>query len=139
MIKDIITRHLTRSIDLLFLDNPQGTAMGVLLGAVLILLSKITSPLLARQHAITLVDVHPLYFVALGVFLTNLPRLLKGATLPAPIEAKLQYIRKEIRAGGLNRRDAQVMYKELVEQTLINPPEEPPNPGGRSASRRIPA
>lgn len=115
-----VTRYLARFIDFLFLDNPQGTAMGALGGAVAMFFVRAFQPVLQKQDLVDLLGVPPFLYLCVGVFLANYARYRRGNALPAPVEARLIALRKEIRAGRLPSTEAQRLYRELLEETMAS-------------------
>lgn len=115
---DWLSRAIARFIDFLFMDNPQGTAMGALGGIVAVFLVRLFRPLLGQQEVIDVEGVHPLLFVCTGVFLANLGRAMRGFSLPAVLEARIQLIREEFRSRRIPREEAQRLYKELLEEAI---------------------
>lgn len=115
---DSLSRICARFIDFLFMDNPQGTAMGALGGVVVIFLTRLFRPLLEQQNVIDVDGVNPLLFVAAGVFVANLGRAMRGFSLPAVLEARIQLIREEYRSRRIPREEAQRLYKELLEEAI---------------------
>lgn len=115
---DWLTKALGRYIDIVFVDNPIGTSMGALGGAILVLLTRLLAPLLRRMTVIDVLAPHPILYICLGIFSANLKRFIRGDSLPAALEARLRLIRDELRAKRISKREAQALYKELLEEAV---------------------
>lgn len=117
---DWLSRTIARFIDFLFMDNPQGTAMGALGGTVGIFVVRALRPLLAQQSIVDFEAVHPLLFICAGVFFANLGRAMRGFALPTVLETRIRIIREEFRARRIPREEAQRLYKELLEEAITS-------------------
>jgi hypothetical protein len=109
---------LGRAVDYLFLDDRRASSMGIAFGATVLLLARIFQPTLAQQHVVDLASVHPLLFLVAGMFFFNLPRFLRGDSLPKTTETRLKLVRSELRAKRITNVEAQHLYKRILEEEL---------------------
>src|SRR5262245_38980038 len=103
---DTLSGFLKRSTDILFFQNPLGTAMGVVLGFIL----DAFGPIFARSYQIDLTGVKRIAWVAVGVFFCNLPILFRPQRLDPTIEAAFAAIRKARKNGEISKSQTRIMY-----------------------------
>jgi hypothetical protein len=108
---DQATSVIKRAVDLLFVKNPKGTSMGVLLGLLAETIIKILG---STEFS----KVGTLYYILLGVFVFNLPSALRRHRLDPQIEAALHSINKARRNGSISRQQEREMYIRLYERVL---------------------
>jgi hypothetical protein len=125
---DAVTAMLGRAVDFLFVDDRKATSMGILFGAVVLFLSKLFAPALARQSVIEVATIPAYLFLLVGVFLFNVPRFFRGDSLPRSADDRLKVVRAELRAKRLTREEGHALYKKVLEEELTamlaqrNPP-----------------
>jgi hypothetical protein len=94
--KDYASTVARRAIDALFLFNPLGTAIGILVGVVLD--GTRTALLPAFAHAQSVIDLSRLrawHSIALAVVLVNLPNFIAGRReLPPEVEEAFEVIKR---------------------------------------------
>jgi hypothetical protein len=116
--KDQFTGFLKRATDILFILNPKETSMGVICGVLLDGLIKLFNPVLTRQQIIDFSAVGIIYWILFGIFLFNLPSILRRQPLDPKIEAVLASIHKSKREGSISPAQERIMYKSLYEKVL---------------------
>jgi hypothetical protein len=115
---EAFTSLLGRAVDYLFLDDRRASSMGIAFGATVLLLARVFEPALAQQSIVDLTSAHPVLFLVAGMFFFNLPRFLRGASLPRTTETRLKLVRSELRAKRISHIEAQELYKRILEEEL---------------------
>jgi hypothetical protein len=111
---DTASAVIKRATDVLFLQNPIGTSMGLLIGVIC---NGLESPL-SKATNIDLMGVNAFVWLAAGVVVCNLPSLFRSNPLPAPVETALGAIRKARKEGEISQAQARLMYVALYEKVL---------------------
>lgn len=111
-----------RATDILFMQDPVATAMGVMCGGSLHVTAVAFKPLWEKSKIIDLSNVSIYSFVLLGIFICNLVaisfHLFRRRSLPAEIEDELTVIRLAIKEGNLSEYQIRAMYISLFEKVL---------------------
>lgn len=121
MNEDDNTRILKRALDVLFVKNPQGTSLGLLLGFIIDGLLKAFSPLISvdivnkeflKEWGFTV------WLCAFGVFGFNIkPYKDRDKVKPAIINA-LKFIEENQKAGRITKIQAQMEYQALIKKVI---------------------
>src|SRR5687767_3420064 len=69
---DKSSQLINTSVNFIFIKHPTRTSLGIVLGIVINILTKLFSPILNRQSAINLSTIEPWEFIIFGVFLLHL-------------------------------------------------------------------
>lgn len=113
---DKLASALSRTVDIIFLDNPGRTSIGVLSGVVLEGLIRILpTGYLPANH---LQHLNIFYYIAAGVVFANIPAIFRRRTLPQDIEQALFAIREARRKGILSDMQAKMAYHQLIQSML---------------------
>lgn len=123
MKEDDITRIFKRAIDVLFISNPQGTALGVLLGLIIDTFINVFSPSLPTD-IINKTFIESWRFTAglcgLGVFSLNLLPYYKRNKIDPKIIEALNLIEQQKKEGHINKAQAKLAYTALVNEVVKN-------------------
>ena len=111
---DTVSAFVKRATDILFLQNPIGTSLGLLIGVV----CHGIAPVVSKVIQVDLKAINFLVWSAAGVVICNIPTLLRGYALDPPIEAALTAIRKARKDGEISPAQARIMYVALYERVL---------------------
>lgn len=121
---DLVTAFLSRAGDILFVQNPKGTSVGAFSGVALEGMLKFFSPALGRlKDWIAPERLHTLYFVAAGIFIFNLPTLLRRRQLPNSVEDAFEVIRRMKREGASSaqiKMQLLALCSSVVEQVKVD-------------------
>ena len=107
---DGITAFTTRALDILFLNNPLATSMGVLLGFIL----DGFMPHMSLIHA-DLSSIALYHWICLSVFVLNLKTLIIRPKLPENLETAFAAI-EEARKRGINDIEIKQRYRLLIQK-----------------------
>jgi hypothetical protein len=118
MSKDSVSALVKRATDILFVQNPKGTALGVLFGFILHGLTLIFAPTLDKLSFIDTNKVYTIYYVFLGMFVFNIRSYIKRENLPPKIEERFQVIDRAVKAGVMTKLQAKVEYRKLIQKVL---------------------
>jgi hypothetical protein len=116
--KDFISAFAKRALDILFIQNPKGSAMGVLFGFLLHGLTLILSPTLNKLTAVDFNNLSVFYYVFFGMFVFNLRLFFKGRGLPQEIENQLNIISRARKEGDMDELEAKIEYRKLIQKVL---------------------
>ena len=117
---DQVTEFFRKAMNILFVSNPQGTSIGVLIGVVLHAFLGLLTPLLTPITWIDMSFVKLWHLTALGVLIMNTPAYLRRDKLDPEITHILQFISDQKAAGNISNTVAKEMYKNLIEEVFHN-------------------
>jgi hypothetical protein len=110
--------HVKRAINFLFVNNPKGTSLGILLGVCLRAVWMAFEPSLKRLPWINAAALNEFVWVCFGVLLFNLRGAFRSTSLPPDLEAALAAIRTAVSEGELTKAQVRTMYLSLYGQVL---------------------
>lgn len=114
---DTISHIVKRSTDVLLLQSPLHTILGGISGAVGHEFLSALEP--TEGLLLTLVGINQWYYIALGVLLFNLTRLLRPKPkLPPDIETAIYFLEVAKRRGDIPPEQMRVMYIKLYARIL---------------------
>jgi len=121
---DVFTSIITRSADILFVKNPQGTSIGAFAGVGTEGLLKFFTPALNKyKDFFDLSQLQTYYFIAVGIVLFNLPIFFRRRELPKEVEDAFEAIRRS--KGHLSSVQLRLQYlalcSEIIERAQIRP------------------
>src|SRR5437763_1479235 len=92
---DGLTANFKRAADVLFILNPRGTSIGVMLGILLHGVALVFSPVFQRHRdVLDVAQVSVYHWIAGGIVVLNLPTFLRRRALPFEIEDAFEAIRR---------------------------------------------
>src|SRR6185295_19326583 len=116
--KEFITSLTKKATDILFVQNPRGTSLGILLGFIVDGLFLVLRPLFISSQIIDISSINIFYFIALGIFLFNLPLYFRRQQFDPKIEEALAFIKDAKKHGNLSENQIRQMYRNLCEKVL---------------------
>jgi hypothetical protein len=118
---DKISFYASKAIDSLFIFNPTGTALGVLIGILLDGLLVVFSPFLKPLNIAALKIWH---LIAFGVFGMNILNYLKRDNIPKELGNALLFIEQQRKAGLISDAQAKMhtnaLLRSLVEKVTLD-------------------
>ena len=117
---DAITIYLKKSTDILFLQNPVGTSLGVLSGIILNGLNVLFAPMIESflQLKVSLLNIW--FFWASSIFGFNIGPFVKKKKLSPSINEALQLINNQVTSGKITSSQAALLYNELIRKVISN-------------------
>lgn len=115
---DSISEWFRKSINILFVANPRGTSIGVLIGVVIDGLLGLFSPILKTFSYFDFAAVKLWHLIGLGVLSINLPSYLKRKEIDISILNALKYIDDQKRSRAISDLQAKHLYSELHRKVL---------------------
>ena len=116
-----ITLFLRKALDILFIANPQGTALGILLGFIIDVLLKTFSPLLPSD-IVNATFIHTWQFTAglcaCCVVGFNIKPYKDRKKVSPDIIAALKFIEENEKAGRITKMQAQMEYQALIKKVI---------------------
>lgn len=109
---------LKRAIEILFVANPVSTSMGVLFGIVLESILELTKGGITKFTGIDPGSIGMWRYIVIGIFLFNVPSLLKRKRLDENIENAFAFVKSAEKEGRLNRIDSKQAYRNIVRHVL---------------------
>jgi hypothetical protein len=114
---DSASYFVKRATDILLFKNPQGTIIGMIVGAVahevIVALGPATNPILAA-----LGNVDQLYYILLGIALFNLKQLFFPKKLSPTVEGAIELLEIARRKGDMPPEQLRIMYIKLYAKIL---------------------
>ena len=107
---DATSAFINRAADILFLQNPLGTAFGIVFGVMLSGFAPRFAPFLSGLNLIV--------WIAAGVCLFNITAPFRSQRLDPTIEAALAAIRLAEKKGELSPEESRIMFRKLFEHVL---------------------
>lgn len=114
------------------MQNPTGSALGVLFGTLLHAVSLIFAPALARITFLDFTRVYAIYYILFGMFAFNLRTYFRRRQFSPEIERAFDVIREARRSGNIGELEAKIEYRKLIQKVL----EEVTLTSGKSEPRR---
>lgn len=112
------TLLIRKAINILFVSNPRGTSIGVLLGAILDGVLGLFGPYLKSLELIDILAVKTWHLVALGIASMNIPAFLKRDEIDPSIVNALNFIEERSETLGLPEWQVRAMYNDLFNEVL---------------------
>ncbi|MEW6659430.1 MAG: hypothetical protein AB1424_12295 [Thermodesulfobacteriota bacterium] len=116
---DNATGYLRKAIDTLFISSPENTSLGILFGLIVDGLSEVFKPFLINySNFIDFTKIGAMRFIILGIFIFNLPLIIKKPKFPHNIEIALSLIKDAKKNKGLSNLQIKQMYLNLFQKIL---------------------
>jgi len=116
---DSLTGIATKALDILFLNNPVRTSMGVLIGVVLWAFSPVFSPAFRRLAGLDFSKVPWIGWIAFGVLGVSLKSSPIKTRLPEDVEMLLDLLDKADEAG-ISKVEKRQHYRRILEKYADN-------------------
>lgn len=120
MNQDDLSLFVRKALNILFVANPKGTSIGVLIGVVLDGLIGLFGPTLKAFQAINISVIKMWHLVALGVVGINMPSYLRRKEIDPSIVNAMNYIEEQATKSQLPDWQVKQMYKDLYQKVLDN-------------------
>lgn len=118
MNQESVTEFIRKSINILFVSNPRGTSLGVLIGVILDALLGLASPILKTVEALNFGAIKMWHLIALGVGSMNLPSYLRRKEVDQSIVKAIEYIEEQKKNGSISDWQAKQMYVNLHNKVI---------------------
>lgn len=115
---DRISGFVKKALDVLFIYNPVKTSVGGFMGVSIDVIIDIFKPMIKEIKSINLIGIRPYQWIALTIFLINLPSLKKKHTYDSSIEDALAYIKEQEEKGIYSEWEIKQMYRNLYKKIL---------------------
>lgn len=115
---DQVSEITRKSINILFVSNPKGTSLGVLVGVVVDGLLGVFSPALKAIEWLNVAAIKTWHLIGLGIFSMNLPTYLKRNKIDPSIINAISFIENEREKGNISDWQARQMYSNLHQKVL---------------------
>lgn len=132
---DTVTAVIKKSIDFLFIYNPKGTALGILLGAVIFILLHVFFPLLDGIKWLNIKYLDAYGCIIVGIFLMNSPYIFKEkVVLPDDFEQALKAVKIADKNRALSKEQKALRYRMICDMAIrkININTNPNGPDGNN-------
>jgi len=118
MNEEKMTEFIRKSINILFVANPRGTSIGVLIGVILDGTLGLFSPLLKGIEALNFGAIKMWHLIGLGVVSMNLPGYLRRKEVDPSISNAIKYIEEQKENQSISDWQAKQMYVNLHQKVL---------------------
>ncbi|MFA6899069.1 MAG: hypothetical protein WC256_02545 [Desulfurivibrionaceae bacterium] len=119
-IGDILSSSVKIATDILFVNNPVGTSMGVLFGVLLHGSSCIFSPLFETIKAINFAAINIFHYIAFGIFSFNIRNFYKKHKVAPEVIEAINFIEKQVVEGRITKTEAKLQYREIISKVVSN-------------------
>lgn len=107
---DKATQLFSRAAEILFIDNPQKTSLGVVLG--IIINGTVDIVLQITQYSL---NISPIFFICSGIFILHLPSIFSKHRISKDIETPMHYLRELQKNGNFSEAEKRAQWRRLVE------------------------
>lgn len=118
MTEEQISIFFRKSINILFVSNPRGTSIGVLIGVVLDGIIGLFSPVLKTIEIIDISKIKIWHLMGFSVVGMNIPSYLKRNDIPEVILNGMKLIEEQKRNKTIPDWQAGQMYSNLLQKML---------------------
>jgi len=118
--QDKATAGIKVATDILFVRNPVGTSMGVLLGVVLHGIAGFLSPLLETIQQIKMSALNMGHYIAIGVFSFNIKGFTDRHKIDPEVEEAITFIEQQVASRKITRAEAKLQYRRLISKVVEN-------------------
>jgi hypothetical protein len=112
------TEFIRKSINILFVANPRGTSIGVLIGVILDGIFGLFSPLLKGIEALNFGAIKMWHLIGFGAVSMNLPGYLRRNEVDPSISNAIKYIEEQKKNQRISDWQAKQMYVNLHQKVL---------------------
>ena len=120
MTEDNLTLMARKALNVLFVSNPKGTSLGVLLGVIIEGVLGLFSPVLKTIEMINIAAVKTWHLMAGGVVVMNLPSYLDRKKVDPSILNAIAFIEEQKNKADLPDWQVKQMYTNLFQKVLEN-------------------
>jgi uncharacterized membrane-anchored protein YitT (DUF2179 family) len=117
---DKATELTRKAINVLFVANPVGTSIGVLIGVVLDGIIGLLTPFLKTFEIINIAAIKLWHLVCFGVVSINTPNYLRRKEVDSSIQNAIDYIEEQKNNNSITEWQAKQMYANLHQKVLEN-------------------
>jgi hypothetical protein len=115
---DDITIFFRKSINFLFVSNPQGTALGVLVGVLFQGVMGVLSPLIEKIISLQITAFKLWHSISLGVIAFNIKPYLNRNKVDPKIESAIAHIKELEESGKISEVHAKMKWLELSNRVV---------------------
>jgi len=115
---DQTSEFFRRAINVLFVANPKGTSIGILLGVVLDGVIGFFSPLLKTVEWVSVSAIKIWHLMGLGALIMNLPAYISRKDVDASIVKAFKFIGEQKASGNISEWQSKQMYVNLLNKVL---------------------
>jgi len=114
------TEFTRKAINILFVANPTGTSIGVLLGVVFDGLLGLFSPFLKTVETLNVAAIKLWHLIGLGIISINIPVYFRRKEVDPSIQNAIDFIEKQRKNKKISDWQAKQMYADLLKKVLEN-------------------
>ena len=113
-----LTLNIKRATDVLLIENPVGTSMGIFAGIILYGLIGLFSPMLQTITIIKISAIKWYHLVAMGIFGFNAKSFFVKTKYPIEVERRIELIEEMQNKGKITQSQADIMYHSLIKKYI---------------------
>ena len=117
---DKLTAAVKIATDLLFLNNPVGTSMGVFFGVVLHGITGAFYPTFQNFKYFKIAALNIFHYIAIGIFGFNVKSFITRNKLSPEIIEAIDFIDQQVANGRITKTEAKLQYREIVKKVVEN-------------------
>lgn len=107
---DKVTQIFSRAVDILFINNPQKTSLGVLFGIII----KGTIDIIFQITQYSL-NISYVFCICSGIFILHFPSIFSKHRVNEEIETQMHYLRELQKNGNFSDAEERAQWRRLVE------------------------
>ncbi|MFG0773072.1 hypothetical protein ACF8PD_14700 [Vibrio plantisponsor] len=111
---DKLSLHMHNALNILFISNREGTALGVLLGYISSCLLSFILPTLKTITSVDFEALTTLFFIFFWVFAFNIKPYLNRNKIDPKIDSALKKIEDLEKSGKISNELARIRYNEIT-------------------------
>jgi hypothetical protein len=117
---DAITRYGKQALDVLMVFDPRATSLGIFAGVLFHGIVGLFAPVLSTIQVINIAALRFWHYLAVGVFMFNIPKFIRRNKIDPKITEALNYIKDQKQSGHIEEWQAKQMYVNLHQKVLEN-------------------
>lgn len=110
---DKLSLHLHNALNILFISNREGTALGVLLGYISSCILSFIKPTLKSVTGVDFEALNTLFFIFCWVVIFNIKPYLNRHEIDPKIESALKKVEDLEKSGKISSEQAKFRYNEI--------------------------
>ncbi|MCF7512972.1 hypothetical protein L3V43_05055 [Pseudoalteromonas sp. L23] len=112
-----VTLFFRKAVNILFIQNPVGTGLGVLIG---VMLEAVLNIMISFFNILSIGVVKLYHLIAVGVFGMNIKSYNSRHDIDPSITSAIEYIEIGVKEGRIDQVRAKLMYNDLYKKVLAN-------------------
>lgn len=115
-----ISRIIIKVIDVLLLQNPERTVLGVAVGSIFAFFSRLFYPVLKKVDIIDIENTPLWGWIPIGIVVINIPLILWKIITKPRVNDGIDEVLRLIEQGNFTEIEKRSIYRKLINQCILN-------------------